>query len=1319
MAETAILPSNYDTQQAGPSRPSPPASFHSPLPASLLEDVNMEESGVSKGESSGAAFEEAAHLLLSISSVVDQRLVPLAHTSEESTTSPTNPSEAAYPYTPPEDPQPPHSSILSTSISNHLALADQHDLPLNGSAPDIVKPKTKRKRNAQAGPSRRTSADRPSLERDRPPHWMGEANTVIRCICGIDEDDGFTVQCEGCGAWEHGQCFGYLDTVSLPDTYFCELCIPRPVDAISARQRQLAGPSHYDARRSATSPAIGSVTEKEKAKPRSKQKRARTGSVIDGDGDLLDSRKDPSPTTMGPPSILKPKRRPVTNKPRMKPSVDLTPGLSFKEPLPPPVDMDDDYFRIEPWALEYTPIKENVIRGGMARHLLGNLWREWADAENDDMRERRQSPQNPPGLPSPAETGVLRFSPDSLFPATDFRILAAPIPPVFLVAPDLDELILPTSVHAIEQNPSFLPLNYAEVSSSGVYTQPALYGVFADRPINAGCFLGEYRGEIIDCETYRKDPINQYSALGIPKPYVRSIGPPINLMIDARGYGADLRFIRSGCHPNAVIRPLYWRKFDESPQKLKFGVFAAADIGKKEEVVLAWEWDDQHVVHSMRSIIKASAHVDGTIGSPAVTTDEATIHQVIRKFDTVLTHLLGTFSACACGGMATCAISQMRHLVAGTDNEIPNGQRPVRANIGELVGAVRGWRRREIEADTARRSATADTFDTRLGTSRSPVLDEEVSMRIGNSFDIVEMPIRDDSAPAVRPIEDAIVSVASPTSAVGIPKMASSSSLSSAASSQLLSHHSDMDLDDGHESDATTVTIPKSEFSDSEGETGSVITAKSVQHAPNRGRRVLSPVILPKVDRNIQASDSADIILSKELDDLSSPKREKPVVTVTVKSKATTKRARPGPKKSRFVRSDSDSEGDAILPPPDAFFAPRTANIRLETQAIESDKDPVVILGPPLTPVDAAVEQTMFVEDDQLELEPLPLREPTPEPRGATPVLREPTPPPPEPPKKVSISEYLKNHKIRKETATVPLPLTPAAKNGGEISTSGKPDPDYNPPRLNLFEHLPSRTPGTPAHSTPSFITTSLPIESPKPLVTPTAYVPRNEYFPAQPLSTSFAPRVSSSYTPRQSSTSSSETETPGLSYTPRSTFDTASYFPRQATMASELDIPGFGSAPKSTPEVSAYLPRQDNPPYFTPREERPAHTPPQLPPHREQPPHQSYTPLPRPPPPQALPPASVPRIPPTGPKMPPTGPRGATWNPPTSPSASTRGAFAPAPIRGLGTGFGRGGAGFGVDRPTSAGFGVRQNGFGERNGFSEGVGFGGRGAPRGRGRGL
>jgi hypothetical protein len=57
----------------------------------------------------------------------------------------------------------------------------------------------------------------------------GEEEGIIRCICGYDFDDGFTIQCDDCLVWQHSGCVD-ISYDNVPKEYLCERCSPRVLD---------------------------------------------------------------------------------------------------------------------------------------------------------------------------------------------------------------------------------------------------------------------------------------------------------------------------------------------------------------------------------------------------------------------------------------------------------------------------------------------------------------------------------------------------------------------------------------------------------------------------------------------------------------------------------------------------------------------------------------------------------------------------------------------------------------------------------------------------------------------------------------------------------------------------------------------------------------------------------------------------------------------------------------------------------------------------------------------------------------------------------
>ncbi|XP_052434676.1 PHD finger protein 20-like protein 1 isoform X4 [Carassius gibelio] len=62
------------------------------------------------------------------------------------------------------------------------------------------------------------------------------ANEIVRCICEMDEENGFMIQCEECMCWQHSVCMGLLED-SIPDHYICYICRDPPGQRCSAKYR--------------------------------------------------------------------------------------------------------------------------------------------------------------------------------------------------------------------------------------------------------------------------------------------------------------------------------------------------------------------------------------------------------------------------------------------------------------------------------------------------------------------------------------------------------------------------------------------------------------------------------------------------------------------------------------------------------------------------------------------------------------------------------------------------------------------------------------------------------------------------------------------------------------------------------------------------------------------------------------------------------------------------------------------------------------------------------------------------------------------------
>ncbi|KAL4629872.1 PHD finger protein 20-like protein 1 isoform X6 [Arapaima gigas] len=60
-------------------------------------------------------------------------------------------------------------------------------------------------------------------EDDKDDEEKGISGEVVRCICEMDDESGFMIQCEVCMCWQHSVCMGLLEDC-IPDLYVCYVC---------------------------------------------------------------------------------------------------------------------------------------------------------------------------------------------------------------------------------------------------------------------------------------------------------------------------------------------------------------------------------------------------------------------------------------------------------------------------------------------------------------------------------------------------------------------------------------------------------------------------------------------------------------------------------------------------------------------------------------------------------------------------------------------------------------------------------------------------------------------------------------------------------------------------------------------------------------------------------------------------------------------------------------------------------------------------------------------------------------------------------------
>jgi len=240
---------------------------------------------------------------------------------------------------------------------------------------------------------------------------------------------------------------------------------------------------------------------------------------------------------------------------------------------------EDEHVDIdEPWTLSYVHINQDIVPHDETRDSLRRVATRWRGVTA--LKPNSSEPTSPATL----EPGDYQSSP---------LINLRPLPPS-----------------------SFLPSLSANLDPS---VRPPSYAAHTVRAIPSSSMITPYVSTITPSMAYLADPLNAYAHLSMPKPFVHLIGPPLDVALDSRTSGNLGRFVRSGCRPNAILRPVLCPRGksraaapngtdDDDRETLTFGVFATRDLKAHEEVVLGWEWDDGSVVHQLPALID-SPHI--------------------------------------------------------------------------------------------------------------------------------------------------------------------------------------------------------------------------------------------------------------------------------------------------------------------------------------------------------------------------------------------------------------------------------------------------------------------------------------------------------------------------------------------------------------------------------------------------------------------------------------------------------------------------------------------------------------------------------------
>lgn len=373
-----------------------------------------------------------------------------------------------------------------------------------------------------------------------------EDDGQISCICGYNDDDGWTVACDICNRWQHQSCYyPQFDELKLPDDlqHYCVDCSPRPVDIEHARRRQREKRQHPEP---LTNGVKRSVSKSHKKKVKEPATAYTNGWPLDK---IRHDRNSASPRDQPPPA-----KRPKTNHrtsdsvattatakghSRKRAASNVNHRRSVSRSPDSPIELYSEQF-LQCYGYDWS-VTETNLHNSIA---VSNALTAWLDATEDEFRYLHNVPKGE---------------------------------------------ILNRWEQALDDIPGKAEIDVREARDESVQYQgrfPSWKTVTVKDTVANGAYIGELKGHVGFKKDYQQELTNRWSQLRHPEPFV-FFHPKLPIVIDARHEGTELRYVRRSCMPNARLQILVTDRVD-----YHFCFMATQQIEPGTEVAVGWDTAD-------------------------------------------------------------------------------------------------------------------------------------------------------------------------------------------------------------------------------------------------------------------------------------------------------------------------------------------------------------------------------------------------------------------------------------------------------------------------------------------------------------------------------------------------------------------------------------------------------------------------------------------------------------------------------------------------------------------------------------------------------
>lgn len=427
---------------------------------------------------------------------------------------------------------------------------------------------------------------------------------LIGCVCDIDDDDGFTIQCDICFRWQHCLCMGFMTSEEVPeDEYKCYYCDPNKwgkFNAEKCRAETLARITNEKKTMANNVQATSGASTEENTEER------RT--------DMEDSTKEKRKSHNQDKLEKNEKRRKVEEgggDNATEQSVGEKQITPSEPELPNPANqLLDDGISAENYQSVYFKLKSNDYKNNSVKeHLeqVGTYFQSFAASLT--KAEQLKLPIEFQSMAGYKQTKFCRIIlPNQiryLQSHREHKVKTSGSRNKYSIQVKSYNENLKQKFNAVSKLGLFLSLNESHGHSNNLGLSLTLSSNNSPSVVPGGTPIIEYLGEINFFSNYTEEKINQYKTLGCTKQYVVKTtlnvqnDMSLDLVLDSRFVGNESRFIRKACpnSTNCKIVPIYIH----SKNLFKFIVVTKHDIEltpetPEVELSLDWDWDDSHPI---------------------------------------------------------------------------------------------------------------------------------------------------------------------------------------------------------------------------------------------------------------------------------------------------------------------------------------------------------------------------------------------------------------------------------------------------------------------------------------------------------------------------------------------------------------------------------------------------------------------------------------------------------------------------------------------------------------------------------------------------